>query len=153
MRVTTALCLREAVRDVTQFCSVASVLVNLLAAVCSRCHCCPTPSPSSRPVVCRSVVQGASKVEPRVAKQMYAAFIAFAALFALCMNQWGDKIESAHRFVVFKAGCGKESFSQCFGTQATFRISFAVAVFFAFMLVASISEVCWVLGAGGDGWW
>lgn len=73
----------------------------------------------------------------KLAKVFYLFMVIISTILALVLRAYGSTLFVD--FGPFHFGCTGSIAERCFGDQAVYRISFALAVFFLFMLLGSVS--------------
>lgn len=81
---------------------------------------------------------GSKGPSAKLAKIMYLFIIILSTILALVLRAYGSDLFVS--FYSFKFGCTGGIADRCFGDQAVYRVSFACAVFFFFMLLGSASK-------------
>ena len=114
-------------------CLGSTALCGVEAAACCTCSaiagCC-----------CRAARGDSRKPSPATAKVAYFLLVVITAIVALTLYEYGDEWHGLRKISALVAGCGKGSTNMCFGAQAVYRMSFALACFFAVMTLGSMSE-------------
>uniref|UniRef100_A0A7S1GD00 Serine incorporator n=1 Tax=Bicosoecida sp. CB-2014 TaxID=1486930 RepID=A0A7S1GD00_9STRA len=105
------------------------------AACCAAGACCST--------VTACCCSRHTKSSRRATKVFYLMIVVISVIVALVLRYYGKDM-FVHVYS-FQFGCGAEgstgNFQQaCFGNQAVFRVSFALAVFFICMMLGSMSD-------------